>query len=211
VHEFEYGEFQRELEAVFPRVALYLENHTDAMVFAKAGMEGAAESRLEEGGANPRDAHFFLAVCSDSGEATVPAFTYVPRAANMLRERERHIDVLESQLRERMARVVELQDELVSEQATARARIDQLEVDLSEAVATATRLGCELTDKVSELARAVEYLHTAEHTVEERTQWAQRNAAEADELKRRLQALWATRWVRLGFKLGFLPKPDAGK
>lgn len=211
VHEFEYSEFQRELEAVFPRVALYLENHTDAIVFAKAAFEGVAESRLEEGGAKPQDAHFFLAVCSDTGETMVPAFTYVPRAANMLRERERHIDVLESQLRERMARVVELQDELVSEQTNARARIDQLEAELGEAVATATRLGGELEDKVGELAQSVEYLHAAERTIEERTQWARRNAAEADELKLRLQALWAARWVRLGFKMRFLPKPDAGK
>ena len=211
LHEFKYGEFQSELEAVFPRVALYLENHTDAIVFTQGGSRGAVESHIEEGGANPQDAHFFLAVCSDSGETTVPAFTYVPRAANMLRERERHIDVLESQLRERMARVVELQDELVSEQTKARVRIDQLEAELGEAVATATRLGGELEDKVGELARAVEYLHAAERTIEERTEWAQRNAAEADELKRRLQALWATRWVRLGFKMRLLPKPDAGK
>jgi SAM-dependent methyltransferase len=211
VHEFEYGEFQRELEAVFPRVALYLENHTDAIVFAQAGSEGAVDTRIEDGGANSQDAHFFLAVCGIAGETMVPAFTYVPRAANMLRERERHIDVLESQLRERIARVVELQDELVSEQTKARARIDQLETELGQAVAAATRLGGELEDKVGELARAVEYLHAAEHTIEERTQWAQRNAAEADELKRRLQALWATRWVRLGFKLRALPKPDAGK
>ena len=211
VHEFEYSEFQRELEAVFPSVALYLENHTDAIVFAKTGMEGAAESRIEAGCVNPQEAHFFLAVCSDSGEIAVPAFSYVPRAANMLRERERHIDVLESQLRERMARVVELQHELASEQTRARARLDQLEAELGDAVATATRLGGELEDKVRELARAVEYLHAAERTIEERTEWAQRNAAEADELKRRLQALWATRWVTLGFKMGFLPKPDADK
>jgi SAM-dependent methyltransferase len=211
VHEFEYEEFQRELEAIFPHVALYLENHTDAMVFAKTGSEGAAQSHIEEGGVNPQEAHFFMAVCSASGETAVPAFTYVPRAANMLRERERHIDVLESQLRERMARVVELQDELADEQTRARTRIDQLEAELGEAVATATRLGGELADKVGELVRAVEYLHTAERTIEERTEWAQRNAAEADELKRRLQALWATRWVRLGFQMRFLPKPDAGK
>ena len=155
VHEFEYSEFQRELEAVFPSVALYLENHTDAIVFAKTGMEGAAESRIEAGCVNPQEAHFFLAVCSDSGEIAVPAFSYVPRAANMLRERERHIDVLESQLRERMARVVELQHELASEQTQARARLDQLEAELRDAVATATRLGGELEDKVRELARAL--------------------------------------------------------
>ncbi len=211
VHEFEYGEFQRELEAVFPRVMLFLENHTDAIVFAPAGVGGPVDSRLEEGGANPEEAHFFLAVCGISGETTIPAFTYVPRAANMLRERERHIDVLESQLRERIARVVGLQDELVKEQAKARARIDQLETELRDAVDTATQLGCELEGKVRELAQAVEYLHGAERTVEERTLWAQRNAAEADELSRRLQALWATRWARLGFKLRFLPKPETGK
>lgn len=211
VHEFEYSEFQRELEAVFPKVALYLENHTDAIVFAQPKIQGSLESRIEESGANPQDAHFFLAACSVSGETTVPAFTYVPRAANMLRERERHIDVLESQLRERITRVVELQDELVREQTKARARIDQLEAELGDAVATATRLSGELENKVGELARAVEYLHAAERTIEERTLWAQRNAAEADDLKRRLLTLWATRWVRVGFKLRALPKPDAGK
>jgi ubiquinone/menaquinone biosynthesis C-methylase UbiE len=211
VHEFEYSEFQRELEAVFPRVTLYLENHTDAIVFAPEGFSGAVESRVEEGGTKPDEAHFFLAVCSARGETAIPAFTHVPRAANMLRERERHIDVLELQLQERIARVVELQNELASEQAQARARIDQLEAELRDAVDTATRLGGELEDKVGELARAVEYLHAAEHTIEERTLWAQRNAAEADELKRQLQALWAMRWVRLGFKLRFLPKPETGK
>src|SRR5260370_22054804 len=93
VHEFEYSEFQRELEVVFPRVALYLENHTDAMVFAKTGFEGAAESRLEEGGANPQDAHFFLAVFSGPGETAGPALPSVPRPASMVRGRDEHLDV----------------------------------------------------------------------------------------------------------------------
>jgi ubiquinone/menaquinone biosynthesis C-methylase UbiE len=202
VHEFEYEEFRRELQAVFPNVALYLENHAGAIVFAPEGASGATESKLEEGGGCPAEAHFYLAVCSATGDVTIPAFTYVPRAANMLRERERHIDKLEAELRRRVARVVQLQEELVSEQTKARARISELEG--SESVAR--RLATELDAKVAELADAVMHLHAAEGTIVERTLWAQRNQAEADNLRERLQALWKTRWARLGGKLGLLPK-----
>jgi ubiquinone biosynthesis O-methyltransferase len=209
VHEFEYEELRRELQAVFPKVALYLENHAGAIVFAPEGAGGATESRLEEGGSRPAEAHFYLAVCSATGDVTIPAFTYVPRAANMLRERERHIDKLEAELRGRVARVVQLQEEVVREQTKARARISELEGELSESVAVARRLATELDAKVAELADAVTHLHKAEDTIVERTLWAQRNQAEADNLRERLQALWKTRWARLGGKLGLLPKLEA--
>jgi SAM-dependent methyltransferase len=209
VHEFEYDEFRGELEAVFPHVTMYLENHTDAIVFTPAA-PGPMDSAIDEADAAPEHAHFFLAVCG-STKTAVSGLTWVPRAANMLREREQHIEVLESQLQERIARVVQLQDELVSEQAKARARINELETELRNTVETATRLAGELDAKVGELGQCVEHLHAAEHTVEERTDWARRNEAEADDLRRRLQALWSTRWVRLGFKLRTLPKPESGK
>jgi hypothetical protein len=211
VHEFEYQEFRSELLAIFPQVALYLENHTNAIVFLPAEGERAVESAVEEISVNPDEAHFFVAVCSLSAATAVPGFTYVPRAANMLRERERHIEVLESQLRERIARVVQLQSELSSEQVKARARIDQLEAEVRDAVDAATRLSGELEDKVGELVQCVDYLHTAERTIDERTAWAQRNQADADDLRHRLQALWGARWVRLGFKLRVLPEPEPGK
>jgi len=207
VHEFTYGEFQSELEAVFSKVTFYLENHTDAVVFAPAEGRGCADAWVEEGGANPEEAHFFVAVCSVTGDTAVAGLTYVPRAANMLRERERHIEILETRLEERIQRVVELQEELIREQTTARARIDQLEAELRDATAAATRLAGELEDKCRELARCVEYLHAAESTVEERTAWAKRNQAEAEELHRQLH----TFWVRLGFKLRMLPRPGTVK
>lgn len=210
VHEFEYQEFRRELEAVFPHVTMYLENHTDAIVFTQA-TAGPMDSAVDEADAAPDHAHFFLAVCGSSSNAAVPGLTWVPRAANMLREREQHIEVLESRLQERIERVVQLQDELAREQAKARARIAELEAELRGTVETATRLAGELDAKVNELGQCVEYLHAAEGTIEERTAWARRNEAEADNLRRRLQALWSTRWVRLGFKLRTLPKPESGR
>jgi SAM-dependent methyltransferase len=203
VHEFDYEEFRNELEGFFPKVALYLENHTDAMVFVPAEARGAAESRLADGARAAREAHFYLAVCSITGETAIPPFVYVPRTANMLREREAHIEVLEAQLRGRMARVAELQDELAIEQAKARKRVAELEQEVREAVAAATRLAGELDAKVAELAQCVEHLHAAEHTVEERTRWA-------ETLDSQLQALWSTRWVRVGAKLHLLPGPESG-
>jgi hypothetical protein len=58
----------------------------------------------------------------------------------------------------------------------------------------------------AELEKRVAQLHAAELTIEERTVWAQRSAAEAEALGKHVQALWRTFWVRLGGKLGLLPK-----
>jgi len=210
-HEFECEEFERELRAVFPKVTLYLENHAGSIVFAPVGASGAMQAKVEEGGGNPAEAHFYLGVCSVEGESSIPPFTFVPRAANMLRERERHIQTLEAELRRRIARVAELQEELAAEQASARKRIGELEGELNDSVAGANRLAGELDAKVEELGHCVENLHEAEKTVTERTLWAQRNQAEADDLRSQLQALWSTRWARLGGKLGLLPKLESDK
>ena len=65
----------------------------------------------------------------------------------------------------------------------------------------------ELENKCRELAECVEHLHAAERTVEERTAWAQRSAAEADESSRQLHSLRSNLLVRLARKLRLLPKP----
>jgi hypothetical protein len=157
VHEFEFQEFRAELKSVFPDVVIYLENHTNAIVFTETG-GGSMDGALDQIAATPEEAHFFLAVCGLKAGAPVPGFTWVPRAANMLHEREQHIEVVETELQQRIARVVQLQDELADEQAKARARIDQLEADT-------TRLVSDLDAQVAELGKCVEYLHAAERTV----------------------------------------------
>lgn len=234
-HEFDYAEFRSELETAFPHVALYSQNHTDAMVFAPVRGGGLVDSRVDEGG-NPEEAHFFVAVCTVSSETSVPGFVYVPRAANMLREREQHIDLLKgwleeskaelrdllerfrsqtadleqsnrwaeglnAQLEERVARVVALQEEL----ATAGAHIGHLEAEVRSTVETASRIARELEDRCRELAQCVDFLHGAERTVEERTQWAKQAQAQADEFGRQAALFKASRWVRLGRKLGLGP------
>ncbi len=57
-----------------------------------------AEARIDGGGGTAADAHFFLALCSRGPLPEPKSFVYVPKAANMLRERELHVEALERQL-----------------------------------------------------------------------------------------------------------------
>jgi SAM-dependent methyltransferase len=100
VHEFEFEEFRAELGEVFPHVSLFLENHTEGVVFQPASTqsESTADVRVDEAGSAPEDSHFFLAVCASRPQTGAPTFVYVPRVANVLRERERHIALLEREL-----------------------------------------------------------------------------------------------------------------
>jgi len=97
-HEFEAGEFVRELERVFPSVRLLLQNRVESFAFHPAVSFWPAEARIDGGGGNAEDAHFFIALCSLGTLPEPKSFVYVPKAANMLRERELHVEALERQL-----------------------------------------------------------------------------------------------------------------
>ncbi len=101
VHEFEFEEFRAELGEVFPHVSLFLENHAEGVVFQPAGSpdtENSADVRVDDARCEPAESHFFVAVCAMRPQTGAPTFVYVPRVANVLRERERHIGLLEVEL-----------------------------------------------------------------------------------------------------------------
>jgi ubiquinone/menaquinone biosynthesis C-methylase UbiE len=203
-HEFELEEFRRELLAIFPNVSLYFENHTEAILFEPEQAPTGVAAEFEQGHNTGPTAHFFLAVCGFERVAGIPALIYVPRAGNVLREREHHIGLLEGELAtknhwvaNRDTRIVDLQDELRSEQAKARARIDQLEEENRHTLAVAKRVVQELEDKCDELARCVDLLHAAEE-----------KQNEADDLRGRILA---SRWFKLGRKLNLGPAIDPRK
>lgn len=98
VHEFEFAEFRDELSAVFPHISLFLENHTEGVIFQPVEPNETAEVRIGSGEAAPDGAHFFVAVCAHRPQTGSPSFVYIPRAANVLRERERHIALLEGEI-----------------------------------------------------------------------------------------------------------------
>ncbi len=97
-HEFEAEEFVRELEQVFPNVRLLLQNRVESFAFHPAVSFWPAEARIDGGGGSAEDAHFFIGMCSARALPEPKSFVYVPKAANVLRERELHVEALQQQL-----------------------------------------------------------------------------------------------------------------
>jgi SAM-dependent methyltransferase len=318
VHEFDFEEFQSELKAVFPYVSMYLENHVEGVTFQPHEAGQTVEVRVDAGDPAPDESHFFVAVCAHRRQLGNPTYVYVPRAANVLRERERHIGLLEGELatkdewldkaqqdlaefdrlsrqqkeelersnqwadtlnrelQERCARIVELQEEFAREQESARkvaegyaarfreqeeerersnqwaealnqeleerrarivemqeefareqenarqvaegyaAKVAALELDIRDktrwALDTETRLTAVIRDQaerlsvaVADLGIAVEALHHTEKELEERTAWALRLQDEARRLEEQVALFRASRWVKLGRKVGLGP------
>jgi SAM-dependent methyltransferase len=99
VHEFEFTEFRHDLTAAFPHVAMFLENHVQGVVFQPVVSGAGADVRIDRSDIQPTQSHFFVAVCGHQPRSDDPAFIYIPSAANVLREREQHIDLLASELK----------------------------------------------------------------------------------------------------------------
>jgi len=258
VHEFTFAEFQDELHAVFPHVSLFLENHVEGVTFQPHEAGHTVEARVDAGEPAPDDSHFFVAVCASRPQIGNPTFVYVPRAANVLRERERHIfllgrelaekegwladaqrdlaemtrqyakleaeleesnrwsEKLNLELEERRTRVAELQGELAQEQETARqtvegyeAKVRELEEDVQSKIEWAQRveknLTAEIQKQTNELVKAVAALHHTEDELQDRTKWALRLQDEAGQLAQQMELFRASRWVKLGRKVGLGP------
>ncbi len=198
VHEFDSGEFLAELRQLFPCVITLTENHVEGIGFQEAGSAPdarleLARSRSEAGPAHDsaQVPHFLIAICALKPLPPPAPFFYVPSMANVLREREFHIERLGEwlkELRQEKQNLVEM------------FRVQKAELEKSNAWARG------LDEKLAECARL---LDRAEQTVIERTQWAQRLDRELLEARALLGSVRASRWVRLGRKVGL--GPDLGK
>jgi SAM-dependent methyltransferase len=196
-HEFSFEEFRQELQAIFPHVALFLQNHVDGFVFQPAGHLTPAEARLDGDAGNPAESNFFLAVCALSPQTGSPTFLYVPRAANVLREREQHIEKLGEQIAEinqdrtqllelfrrqteeleqqaagYETKIAQLQQELQQQATGYETQVSELEHENRKNAGWAVETTQKLESKCQELAECVRLLHATEKTVEERTNWA---------------------------------------
>ena len=143
VHEFDFAEFRAELTAVFPHVSLFLENHVEGFTFQPHEPGSTAEVRVDAGDPAPDESHFFVAVCANRPQTGNPTYVYIPRAANVLRERERHIDLLEKEVDEKNQWLAEAQRDL-EEMTHQYAR---LEGELEESNRWAGTLNSELEER----------------------------------------------------------------
>jgi 2-polyprenyl-3-methyl-5-hydroxy-6-metoxy-1,4-benzoquinol methylase len=265
VHEFDFEEYTRELKEVFPHVSMFLENHVEGVTFQPHENGYTVEARVDRAEPVPDESHFFVAVCAHRPQIGNPTFIYVPRTANVLRERERHIAKLEGELAtknqwldkaqqelmefdrehqkllamfreqkeelersnlwaeqlnaelgERRARITELQEELARDQANARtvaanynAKIAALEEDGREkakwAIDTEIRLTAEIEKIAAVLSERAAALEQTEQELLERTAWAQRLVQEKAQLEEQVNLVRASRWIKLGRKVGLGP------
>jgi SAM-dependent methyltransferase len=239
-HEFEAGEFVRELERVFPNVRLLLQNRVESFAFHPAVSFWPAEARIDGGGGSAEDAHFFVGICSTGPLPEPKSFVYVPKAANVLRERELHVEALQKQLAEIKAdrgallevngrlnreleeravwgeslnaelkaageRIGALQNELAELAAGYQAQVAHMEREDQVKTEWALKASAELEAKCAELAGCVRLLDIAEATVSERTVWAQTAEAQRAALAAQLEMVRASRWVKMGRKVGLGP------
>jgi len=169
-HEFEADEFQAELNRRFPHVSLLVQNRAECFAFYPVKIFWPVEARLDATAGSADQAHFFIAVCSRTSLPEQRSLVYVPKAANLLREREQHIRLLETQLQQSRDWLKETQDE--------RGRLLEIcrkqQQELEQSNLWAQKLNSDLEASYRELKKANQCLDNlqAEHAV------AQRAAAE---------------------------------
>lgn len=252
-HEFEFEEFRDALGHAFPYVNVYLQNRVEAFAFyPAAAMTESADASISAADGDAAGANFFIGICSAQPLPHIPPLVHVPRASNLLREREQHIHLLEGELKQNQRwlaettanrdqllqqhtalghhverqnlwaleleanwraaqqRIVELQDELKRTAEGYERQVAHLEDENRKKTAwaldTEARLTAELEARAAHIAKITGLLDTAEATIVERTQWAQRLDADLARIREQLAMIRDSRWVKLGRTIGIGPK-----
>jgi len=134
-----------------------------------------------------------------------------------LERSNRWAESLNQSLDEARARVAALQRELASEQDSARVMAEgyenkrqELEADLACKIEWARDVDKRLKEEIADKERAVDKLHETEKELEDRYDWARRLEEERGRLEGQLMLYRASRWVRLGRKVGLGPELPSG-
>jgi hypothetical protein len=166
---------------------MFVEDHVEGILFRAVASRGGADVRLEGRDDPPHDSNFFIAVCAMTAQTGAPTFIYIPRAANVLKERATHIDRLRQELDTKDGWLRAAQEEhaqLVREHSDQTAELErsnnwarQLDSKLKAAGERVLALQAEL-EQHQQAARemAAGYEQQITQTVEElarRTEWAQ--------------------------------------
>jgi ubiquinone/menaquinone biosynthesis C-methylase UbiE len=179
-HEFEAEEFVRELEQVFSRVRLLLQNRVESFAFHPAVSFWPAEARIDGGGGSAEDAHFLIGICSAGPLPEPKSFVYVPKAANILRERELHVEALEQQLAQVKAdreELLQLHRQQTRELEERNLWAQNLDTDLK---AAGERIVA-LQNEAAELAAGYrEQVARMEQEDQVKTDWARKASAELE-------------------------------
>ena len=203
-HEFTPEEFVSALERVFPQVSLLVQNHVRSFAFYPPRGFWPADARVDSTAGSAETSHFLIAVCGREKAAPESSFVYVPRAANLLWEREQHIQLLEVQLANEKkwhaatSALFRKSEQELKEHNQWALRLDQ---ELAEAREHIAKLNAEL------VAMAAGYetrLREVEQELEGRTAWAHKLEADSKVAIEALKADLAGRIEELAKCVGLL-------
>jgi len=155
VHEFEYREFEAALQAEFPHVHLWTQNHSEAITFVPASASCGTFDAVAD--AAPETAHFFLAACSRSPITLTSAFAWLPSAGNVLRERQQHIALLEGEVAQKNQWLSDAQ----KSQSGLQREYDKLEAELRRSNDWAEHLNLQVANASGVIDELREELRTA--------------------------------------------------
>ena len=212
-HEFEFAEFRTALGEFFPHVEVLFQDRVEAFAFYDGTQKSRTDADLARSSGDPETANFFIGICSCAPLPQLSSFLFVPRAANLLREREEHIRLLEQELTQVRTWLEEttsdrnrLQKQFDLEQARALQIITELNEETRRKTDWALEIDQRLAAKGTELAETVRLLDRAEATVVERTDWARRLDAQLRDTIAQLEMVRQSRWLKLGRQLGLGPQ-----
>ncbi|MDX2179073.1 MAG: methyltransferase domain-containing protein [Bryobacteraceae bacterium] len=142
--EYSLAEFRDLLGEYFPQVTLFAQNHASAIVIEPLLASGSQAALRAEAHADPGSAHFYIAVCAVTPQIGAPTFVYLPSAANVLRERERHIARLDEEIRLKTAAL----EDALARHAAQVAAYRRLEGELASSNDWAAQRDAEYREKV---------------------------------------------------------------
>jgi len=218
-HEYEAQEFETALRTQFANVALLLQNRTECFAFYPPEGWRGGEVVAEPGADCAEQANFFIALCSNGSLPRHEPLLYLPRVANLLREREHHIGKLEGELAQKEAWLGEARSErdaaLEHARKTETALLEsnrwaeQIAAQLAAAQARIIELQSEFADAQRGAQQSIDAL---EEENRKKTEWALQLAvqletltAEVERLRGYMAMVVASRWVRAGHRIGLGP------
>ncbi len=217
--EFDFDEFSGFLKSTFGKVVIGFQNHVSSIFIGNPLESRNLRTRLEPQSTDLQlSSNYFMAICSQT-RTHLPKFdnlVYLPAAANLLREKEKRIQSLESQLKDLNSKVLKLQKEY-DEQTQWAMRLDlqikerearilelqeqfrELERDLQEKAVWALRL-------TEQMAQKDKRILTLQSEFDERTHWALRLNEDLKECQGKLDRIKQSKLFQLSSALGLVPK-----
>jgi O-antigen biosynthesis protein len=208
VREFDLSEFSSALEEVFPHVTMWAQNHVEGLGFIPAGGPPAPGVLDAPEDQEPENAYFFLAACSQQPFDCAESFAYIPQSGNVLRDREHHVALLQSELEKKNAWLAQMEAEHLSLNRAHRELLAELQehnawaARLNEDLAQSGARVVELQDEIGAANRRFqEHIAALDRQAEERLIWIRDLEAQILSGREEIERLnRENAWVRVKFE-----------